>query len=154
MIERKPRGLSIGYVARRTGLAVSAIRYYEEAGLVAPDRDRGGRRVFSRGDIRRLSFVLIAQRLGFSLGDIGAALDSLPEGRNPTRDDWARLAEGFRAEIDARIEGLSRLRSRLDGCIGCGCLSLDTCALYNPEDKAARAGAGPRFVMQGGTDGR
>lgn len=154
MINRRPSGLSIGYVARRTGLAVSAIRFYEEAGLVAPDRDRGGRRVFSRGDIRRLSFVLIAQRLGFSLGDIRTALEGLPEGRNPTRGDWTRLAEAFGAEIDARIEGLSRLRTRLDSCIGCGCLSLDTCALYNPEDKAARAGTGPRFVLGARPAGR
>ncbi len=103
--------------------------------------------MFSRGDVRRLSFVLIAQRLGFSLTDIRAALESLPGGRNPTRADWTKLAEGFRTEIDARIEGLTRLRTRLDGCIGCGCLSLDTCALYNPEDKAAGRGAGPRYVL-------
>ena len=141
------KGLSIGYVARRTGLAVSAIRYYEEEGLVQPGRDRGGRRVFQRGDIRRLSFVLIAQRLGFALADIRAALDDLPQGRNPTRADWARLAEGFRQEIASRIEGLTLLRGKLDGCIGCGCLSLDRCALYNPHDKAATRGEGPRYLM-------
>ncbi len=152
MVERRPTGLNIGFVAKRTGLAVSAIRFYEEAGLVAPDRDRGGRRVFSRGDVRRLSFVLIAQRLGFSLTDIRAALESLPGGRNPTRADWTKLAEGFRTEIDARIEGLTRLRTRLDGCIGCGCLSLDTCALYNPEDKAAGRGTGPLYVLGASRD--
>ena len=141
------RGLSIGYVAERTGLSVSAIRHYESEGLVNPGRDRGGRRVFVRGDIRRLSFVLIAQRLGFGLADIRRALASLPEGRNPTREDWARLAGGFRAEIDARIDGLVGLRDKLDGCIGCGCLSLDRCAIYNPQDKAAGLGEGPRYLM-------
>ena len=103
--------------------------------------------MFQRGDIRRLSFVLIAQRLGFALADIRAALDDLPQGRNPTRADWARLAEGFRQEIDSRIEGLTLLRGKLDGCIGCGCLSLDRCALYNPHDKAATRGEGPRYLM-------
>lgn len=141
------RGVSIGYVARRTGLAVSAIRFYEEAGLVHPGRDRGGRRVFARGDIRRLSFIRIAQRLGFSLADIGAALASLPEGRNPTREDWAKLAGGFRDEIDARIDGLTALRDKLDGCIGCGCLSLDRCSIYNPQDRASELGDGPRYLM-------
>ncbi len=140
-------GLSIGYVAARTGLAVSAIRYYEAEGLVHPGRDGGGRRVFERGDIRRLSFVVIAQKLGFSLGDVRSALDSLPQARNPTRADWTRLARGFRDEIDARIEGLSALRDNLDGCIGCGCLSLDRCAIYNAGDVAATHGEGPRFLM-------
>ncbi len=140
-------GLSVGYVSRRTGLAVSAIRYYEEEGLVHPGRDRGNRRVFRRGDIRRLSFVMIAQQLGFSLSDIRAALDALPGSRDPTREDWARLAQGFRASIDARIAGLASLRDRLGGCIGCGCLSLDRCALYNPDDTAAQLGKGPRFVF-------
>lgn len=141
------RGLPIGWVAERTGLSVSAIRFYEEEGLVSPGRDRGGRRLFQRADVRRLSFVLIAQRLGFGLAEIRAALDALPEGRTPTRDDWTRLAEGFRARIDARMAGLAALRDKLDGCIGCGCLSLDRCAIYNPEDTAARLGEGPRYVM-------
>lgn len=146
-IRKTSPGLSIGYVGQRTGLAASAIRFYEDAGLVRPERDAGGRRVFSRGDVRRLSFVLIAQRLGFSLAEIREVLAGLPKGRNPTRADWTRLATGFRAEIDARIEGLSALRARLDGCIGCGCLSLDTCAIYNPQDAAAAKGAGPRYLM-------
>ena len=141
------RGLSIGYVAKRTGLAVSAVRFYEEEGLVSPGRDRGGRRVFERGDIRRLSFVLIAQRLGFSLSEIRTALDTLPKGRNPTREDWAALAGSFRDRIDARIAGFQDMRDRLDGCIGCGCLSLDRCAIYNPQDKAATLGEGPRYLM-------
>ncbi|MEX0337709.1 MAG: redox-sensitive transcriptional activator SoxR [Arenibacterium sp.] len=139
--------LSIGYVAERTGLAVSAIRHYEAEGLVHPGRDRGGRRVFQRGDLRRLSFVLIAQRLGFSLAEIRRALDRLPDRRNPTQKDWARLGAEFQKEIQARIEGLTALNDRLDSCIGCGCLSLETCALYNPDDKAHRLGHGPRYLM-------
>ena len=146
------RGLSIGYVAERTGLAVSAIRYYQEEGLVHPERDRAGRRIFARGDIRRLSFVLIAQQLGFSLADIRHALQSLPNGRNPTRADWARLAKSFQRDIDARIAGLTSLRDRLDSCIGCGCLSLETCAIYNPLDKAADLGEGPRYLMGDSAD--
>ena len=141
------KGLNIGHVANRTGLSVSAIRYYEEEGLVCPGRDRGGRRVYERGDIRRLSFVLIAQRLGFSLAEIRAALTSLPRSRNPTRADRSKLAAGFRDKIDARIAGLTSLRDRLDGCIGCGCLSLDTCAIYNPNDRATDRGTGPRYLL-------
>lgn len=144
---KKEFGLSIGYVAKRTGLAVSAIRHYEAEGLVHPGRDRAGRRVFQRGDVRRLSFVLIAQRLGFSLADIRRALDRLPDRRNPTQKDWAHLAAEFQKEIEARIAGLTALNDRLDSCIGCGCLSLETCALYNPDDKARRFGHGPRYLM-------
>lgn len=139
--------LSIGEVARRTGLAVSAIRYYEEMGLVRPGRTAGGQRVFERADIRRLSFVMIAQRLGFSITDIRVALSSLPEGRTPTKGDWTRLSRRFRSELDARIQGLTDLRDRLDGCIGCGCLSLDLCALHNADDAAANKGTGPRYVL-------
>lgn len=141
------KGLSIGWVARRTGLSVSAIRFYEEQGLVHPGRDRGGRRVFARADVRRLSFVLIAQRLGFGLAEIRAALAALPQGRAPTREDWNRLAAGFRDHIEARLAGLAALRDKLDGCIGCGCLSLDRCALYNPGDGAAELGGGPRYLL-------
>lgn len=146
-LAKKVKGLPIGWIAERTGLSVSAIRFYEEQGLVHPGRDRGGRRVFERADVRRLSFMLIAQRLGFGLAEIRAALDALPQGRTPTRDDWNRLAEGFRDRIDARIAGLESLRDKLDGCIGCGCLSLDRCALYNPADGAAAFGGGPRYLM-------
>lgn len=139
--------IPIGEVARRTGLAVSAIRYYEQMGLVRPDRTPAGQRMFERSDIRRLSFVLIAQRLGFSIADIRIALSSLPEGRTPTKADWTRLSQSFRAELDARIHGLSELRDRLDGCIGCGCLSLELCELHNTSDVAAAKGTGPRYVM-------
>ncbi len=140
-------GLAIGEIAQRTGLAVSAIRYYESLGLIAPMRNSGGHRRYDRSDIRKLSFVLIAQSLGFPLQRIRAALADLPEGRPPSRADWSRLSRSFRADIDARIATLSALRDKLDGCIGCGCLSLDRCALYNAEDRAAAQGAGPRYLL-------
>lgn len=140
-------GLAIGEIAQRTGLAVSAIRYYESLGLIAPLRNSGGHRRYDRSDIRKLSFVLIAQSLGFPLQRIRAALADLPEGRPPSRADWSRLSRSFRADIDARIATLSALRDKLDGCIGCGCLSLDRCALYNAEDRAAAQGAGPRYLL-------
>ena len=100
-----------------------------------------------RSDIRRLSFVMIAQGLGFSIAEIREALEQLPDNRTPTKSDWARLSEDFRHVLDARIAQMQELRNRLDGCIGCGCLSLDTCALYNPADRAAQRGAGPRYLL-------
>lgn len=139
--------IAIGRLAERTGLSVSAIRFYEEKGLVKPQRNAGGQRRFRRADIRRLSFVMVAQQLGFSLAEIKAQLDNLPQGRPPNRADWARISRGFRAALDGRIAALERLRDKLDGCIGCGCLSLDRCKLYNPADRAARHGAGPRYLM-------
>ena len=138
---------TIGQVAQRTGLSVSAIRFYETAGLVTPTRNTGGQRRFVASDIRRLSFVLITQQLGFALDDIRTALKSLPEERAPTRRDWERLAKRFRKTLDERIEMATRLRDRLDGCIGCGCLSLAKCTLYNPSDRANRFGAGPRYLL-------
>jgi MerR family redox-sensitive transcriptional activator SoxR len=139
--------LTIGELAERTGLAVSAIRFYEAKGLIRSLRTRGNQRRFPRSDIRRLSFALIAQRLGCTVQEIAAELAGLPEGRTPTRADWQRISRRFRQLIDERIAGLERIRNTLDGCIGCGCLSLRRCALYNPEDRAARAGAGPRYAF-------
>lgn len=141
------RGLSIGDLAARTGLSVPAIRHYETLGLLAPLRNAGGHRRYDRSDIRRLSFVRIAQGLGFPLAELAQVLAGLPQGRPPSREDWARIGSGFRAEIDARIAALEGLRDRLDGCIGCGCLSLDKCALWNPGDVAARHGPGARWLM-------
>ena len=143
----KPHGLSIGYLADRTGLAVSAIRFYEEKGLITPERNAGGQRRYTRADIRRLSFVMISQQLGFSLAEIRDLFRGLPDGRTPTKADWTRIGRDFRHEIDARIKGLSALREKLDGCIGCGCLSLKSCALYNPKDGAAAKGQGPRYLI-------
>lgn len=141
------RGLSIGDLAARTGLSVPAIRHYETLGLLAPLRNAGGHRRYDRSDIRRLSFVRIAQGLGFPLAELAQVLAGLPQGRPPSREDWSRIGSGFRAQIDARIAALEGLRDKLDGCIGCGCLSLDKCALWNPEDRAARHGPGPRWLM-------
>jgi MerR family redox-sensitive transcriptional activator SoxR len=139
--------LTIGELARRTGLSVSAIRFYETKGLVDSVRTSGNQRRFPRSDIRRLSFALIAQQLGLSLADIETALADLPKGRAPSREEWAAIAEGVKEALEAKIALLERTRDMLDGCIGCGCLSLDRCALYNPGDRAARAGAGPRFLL-------
>lgn len=143
----KNKGLLIGDIARRTGLAVSAIRHYEAEGLVNPERSAGGQRVFARSDLRRLSFVMIAQQVGFSLPHIKRELDHLPGGRTPTQSDWARISKRFRRHLDARIETLELMRDRLDGCIGCGCLSLRSCALYNAQDRAAAKGQGPRYLL-------
>lgn len=140
--------LSIGDLAARTGLSVSAIRFYEEKGLVHPLRSGGGQRRFLRSDIRRLSFVLIAQQLGLSIGEIADQLAKLPEGRAPTQRDWTRISNAIRGVINARIAELQRTRDRLDGCIGCGCLSLKKCQLYNPEDRAGLKGPGPRLLME------
>ncbi|WP_299353370.1 redox-sensitive transcriptional activator SoxR [uncultured Shimia sp.] len=140
-------GLSIGYVSERTGLAPSAIRFYEDEGLVQPFRTDSGQRRFDRADIRRLSFVMISQGLGFSLPEIREALKSLPEGRTPTKRDWERISARFRRDLDSRIAQMQALREKLDGCIGCGCLSLQTCKLYNPDDRIRRKGQGPRYLM-------
>jgi len=139
--------LSIGDLARRTGLSVSAIRFYEQRGLVEAVRTAGNQRRFPRSDIRRLSFALIAQRLGLTLSQIEAELSTLPRGRPPSRQDWEAISRRVRGALDARIAMLEKTRDRLDNCIGCGCLSLDRCALYNPDDRAAVAGPGPRFLL-------
>jgi MerR family redox-sensitive transcriptional activator SoxR len=139
--------MSIGDLATRTGLAVSAIRFYETKGLVTPARNTGGQRRYLRSDIRRLSFVQVAQQLGFSIEDIRTALATLPEGRTPTQKDWERISRNFRAKLDDRIARMTRLRDYLDGCIGCGCLSMKKCALVNPADGLKKYGAGARAVM-------
>ncbi len=142
-----PALLTIGELARRTGLSVSAIRFYEGRGLVGAVRTSGNQRRFLRSDIRRLSFAMIAQRCGFTLTEVQAELAALPHGRTPTQADWTAISERMRAALQARIDLLTRTRDLLDGCIGCGCLSLERCALYNPQDRAARAGPGPRFLL-------
>lgn len=142
-----PQGLTIGDLAARTGLAVSAIRFYETHGIVAPLRNAGGHRRYDRADLRRLSFVMIAQRLGFPLAQIAGHLSALPADRALSQNDWTRIAAGFRADIDAKIAALTRLRDTLDSCIGCGCLSLERCALYNPADRARAKGTGPRYLL-------
>lgn len=139
--------LTIGELARRTGVAVSALRYYEERGLIRSLRSEGRHRRFLRSDIRRVSFIRIAQSLGLTIEDIGAAFHSLPDGRTPTAADWRHISKDIRLRLNRRIEELVTLRARLDGCIGCGCLSLKKCTLSNPGDRAGKAGSGPRYVL-------
>jgi len=141
--------LSIGDVAARTGASVSAIRFYEDKGLITPARTEGKQRRYLRSDIRRLSFILIAQRLGFTLAEIREQLDSLPDGKTPTRADWMRISRQFRRELDQRITLMTRMRDSLDGCIGCGCLSLRSCKQENPGDIAEEAGPGARYILDG-----
>lgn len=140
-------GLTIGQISKRTGLAVSAIRHYEAEGLVTPFRNAGNQRRFATSDIRKLSFVMISQQLGFSLADIRGHLDRLPDGKPPTKRDWERISKRFARDIDSRIAQLATMRDKLTGCIGCGCLSLQACSLYNPDDRAARRGHGPRYLL-------
>ena len=139
--------IPIGEIAARTGLSVSAIRYYERRGLIRPFRSAGGQRRFPRSDIRRLSFIRVAQLLGLSIEGIEAELSKLPQQRTPTAADWTSISRALRAVLDVRIAALTRTRDLLDGCIGCGCLSLRKCALHNPGDRVAAHRPGPRFVL-------
>lgn len=139
--------LAIGAVAQRTGVTISAIRFYEGKGLISSERATSGHRRFRKSVIRRLSFILISQRLGYTLDEIKTQLDRLPNGRTPTERDWNRLASRFATDIDARIAGLQTLRSKLDACIGCGCLSLEKCRMWNPDDVASDLGDGPRYLV-------
>jgi MerR family redox-sensitive transcriptional activator SoxR len=138
--------LTIGQVAERSGVAPSALRYYEQQGLIAASRSPGGARRFPRSVLRRLAFVRAAQNVGLSLGEIRTALATLPEGRPPTARDWAQLSRSWRDRLDEQIAALVQLRDGLDSCIGCGCLSLGRCALSNPGDVAASSGAGARWL--------
>jgi MerR family redox-sensitive transcriptional activator SoxR len=138
--------LSIGEVARRAGFATSALRYYEREGLISGARSEGGQRRYPRSVLRRLAFVRAAQNVGLSLDEVRMALATLPDSRVPTKADWARLSSTWRARLDEQIAGLTALRDGLTTCIGCGCLSLRRCALSNPSDVAAGAGAGARFL--------
>jgi len=139
--------LTITEVSRRSGVAASALRFYEQRGLIASERTGTGHRRYSRAALRRIAFVVFAQRVGLSLNEVAAALATLPANRVPERRDWARLSRAWEKRIDARIEELQRLRAGLTQCIGCGCLSLETCQLSNPGDRVSRAGPGPRFWM-------
>ena len=140
--------LPIGDLARRTGLAVSAIRFYEDKGLIQALRTGGNQRRFLRSDIRRLSFIVIAQRVGLGLAEIEAELTKLPQGRTPTLVDWQKINRTMKQALDKRIALLNRTRAKLDECLGCGCLSLDRCRLYNRDDRAGAAGPGPRYVLE------
>jgi MerR family transcriptional regulator, redox-sensitive transcriptional activator SoxR len=139
--------LSIGQVSERTGVSISALRFYEREGLLRADRTEGGQRRYPREVIRRVSFVRIAQQVGLSLEEIRDALKALPDDRTPTKADWARLSSAWRSRLDEQIDSLTRLRDDLTSCIGCGCLSLRACSLYNPGDLAASLGTGPRYLL-------
>jgi MerR family transcriptional regulator, redox-sensitive transcriptional activator SoxR len=137
--------LTIGEVSRRSGVAASALRFYEERGLITSERAGSGHRRYPRPVLRRIAFIVFAQRIGLSLDEIGKELAKLPPQRAPTRRDWSRLSSGWTSRIDQRIAELERLKTGLTECIGCGCLSLDRCAFANPEDRAAGLGPGPRY---------
>ena len=137
--------LSISEVARRSGVAASALRFYEQRGLIESERTGSGHRRYPRSVLRRIAFVVFAQRIGLTLEEIAAELAKLPENRVPTRSDWAKLSSSWTARIEERIAELKRLRAGLTECIGCGCLSLDRCKLSNPGDRAGRRGPGPRY---------
>ena len=138
--------ITIGELSERSGVAASAIRYYEDLGLVRSRRTPGNQRRYDRAMLRRLAFIRTAQRVGLSLEEIEAALTSLPSNRTPTKADWTRLSRSWRPRIGAQISRLERLRDTLDSCIGCGCLSLRRCALSNPDDEVADRGPGPVFL--------
>lgn len=137
--------MTIGEVVRRTGVAASALRFYEARGLIASHRAGSGHRRYSRDVLRRIAFIVFAQRIGLALDEVAVELATLPGDRVPERADWARLSRGWTRRIDERLAELERLRTGLTECIGCGCLSIDRCRLANPGDRAARRGPGPRY---------
>lgn len=134
--------LTIGELSERSGVATSALRFYETRGLIHARRTTGNQRRYPQPELRRVAFIRAAQQVGLSLDEIAGALATLPEGRTPNKADWSRLSRSWRTRLDEQIERIERLRDRLDGCIGCGCLSLRTCALNNPGDEAAARGPG------------
>lgn len=141
-------GLSVGETARRSGVSVSTLHFYESKGLIRSARTRGNQRRYPRSILRRIAIIRVAQKAGIPLATIQAALASLPGERTPTVDDWRKLSKRWRAELDSRIERLIQLRDRLNDCIGCGCLSVTTCPLRNPDDMLGRKGSGPRLLEQ------
>ena len=145
--------LSIGDVARRSGVAPSALRFYERRGLIASTRTDGNQRRYDRAVLRRIAFIQAGRAAGISLEQIGAALETLPRNRTPGHRDWERLSNRWRADLDARIETLQALRERLTTCIGCGCLSIDKCELLNPDDEAEAKGAGAHYLTASGPRG-
>jgi MerR family transcriptional regulator, redox-sensitive transcriptional activator SoxR len=148
-VVRHPAHLTIGQLSERSGVATSALRYYESRGLIGSERTAGNQRRYPTATLRRVAFIRSAQRVGLTLEEVEEALSTLPEGRTPTKADWARLSRTWRPRIDEQIERLERLRDKLDGCIGCGCLSLRTCALNNPDDEVAPRGPGAVFLEAG-----
>lgn len=146
---RKNDLLTIGEAARRSGVATSALRFYEDQGLIFSVRTTGNQRRYRRSMLRRIAFIRVAQRVGLSLQEITEALATLPDNRTPTKADWERLSRHWQSRLDAQIAMLTELKTSLTGCIGCGCLSLSRCALSNPEDRLAATGTGPRLILAG-----
>ena len=144
---KKTTFVSISEAARRTGVAASALRYYEERGLISSVRSSGNQRIYNRATLRRISLIRVAQSLGLSLREISEALAVLPDSKVPTKRDWERLSNEWKHQLDQRIEQLQQMRDKLSGCIGCGCLSLQACSLYNAKDHVASRGAGPRLLL-------
>lgn len=143
-----PIQLTIGQVSERSGIAASALRYYESRGLISSERAGSGHRRYSRSVLRRLAYIVFAQRVGLTLAEIERSLARLPEGRVPTRADWATLSAGWQDRVDQEIRQLERLKSAMTSCIGCGCLSLDRCAMANPDDRAAAGGPGALVLRE------
>jgi MerR family transcriptional regulator, redox-sensitive transcriptional activator SoxR len=140
--------LTVGQLSARSGVAISALHFYERTGLITSRRTSGNQRRYSRAMLRRVALIRVAQRVGIPLADIREALAELPDGRTPTRRDWERMSRRWRAELDQRIHHLMQLRDDFTDCIGCGCLSIDRCALANPNDRLGEQGAGPRRLLQ------
>ena len=143
-----PNRLTIGQMASRSGVQTSALRYYESRGLISSDRTVGGQRRYVRETLRRIAVIRAAQIVGLTLEEIRRALNELPQARTPNRQDWERLSQMWRGSLDDRVAELEALRDRLSGCIGCGCLSLENCSLFNPGDQAADAGAGAQYLLE------
>lgn len=141
-----PNQVTIGELSARSGVPASALRFYEDQGLIRAERTSGNQRRFARPTLRRIAFIRTAQRVGLSLDEIKAALDTLPDNRTPNKADWARLSRGWQPRLDEQIERLERLRDKLTSCIGCGCLSLKTCALSNPDDAMSAVGPGAAWL--------
>lgn len=144
--------ITIGELATRSGVATSALRFYEERGLIASERTQGNQRLFARPTLRRVAFIRAAQEVGLTLDEIGQALAALPMDRTPMKRDWERLSRAWRNRLDERIAELERLRDTLTGCIGCGCLSLRKCSLFNPADRIAMNGPGARYLLGDSSD--
>lgn len=147
-------GLTVGEVAERSGLSVSALHFYERRGLIRSWRTSGNQRRYARDVLRRVALIRVAQQLGIPLTEMGVALGALPAVGTPSREDWAAMARFWAADLDRRINALQRMRDQLAGCIGCGCLSIDRCALYNPDDRLAGKGAGPILLQEGAANVR
>lgn len=145
-VEQEHKELTVGEVASRSGLAVSAIHFYEAKGLIVSRRNQGNQRRYGRDVLRRVAIIKVAQRLGIPLAEVGTALATLPPSRNPSAKEWARLSAKWKADLDQRIEKMQQLRDQLNQCIGCGCLSIENCRLRNPGDVLAEQGAGPRLL--------